>query len=93
MTSFAHITYSFEHPGVARVEAAVRASREIVADIRSSSGSLAAVLRVTAWIGQSVSAALERWAQERRRAREEEKLWEMALRDPRVMADIRCARG
>ena len=93
MTAFVHVDYSLQHPGVARLEAAIHASRQMVADISRSTGLLAAAVRLVAWFVHSASAAALRWAQERRSARAEAQLWEMALRDPRVMAELRCARG
>ncbi len=83
MTSFVHLDYSFQHPGVARAERAAALISQITA------GSW--VLRALAAIGQPVvrlGAATREWAQALREARADAAYWNVALSDARIMADI-----
>ena len=70
MTSFVQPSFSFQHAGVDRAEAAAF----VVAPLR----------RLTA----RALAALQAWRLSIDHASEDHKLWELALSDARVMADI-----
>ena len=130
MTSFVHVDYPTEHPGVVRAERLVEGVREIVRRFdgarASASMLLAAVVAallvvanqvidtwsdghlLAAWIvmwtvafaalallatpAKRVTASLRigfrRWVAARREAAEDRKLWNVALADARVMADL-----
>lgn len=42
---------------------------------------------------QRIAGAVLRWAAEQRRREEDARYWQAALDDPRLMADINCARA
>lgn len=42
---------------------------------------------------QRMAGALLRWAAEQRRREDDARYWQAALHDPRLMADINCARA
>jgi hypothetical protein len=73
MTSFAHVGYPTQHPGLVRAERAVQSVRSLAHRFHVSA-------RLQAW--------LKRQAAERRQAAEDAKLWQVALNDDRVMADL-----
>jgi hypothetical protein len=131
MTSFAHVQYPTEHPGVARMERAGHEISSLFRDATRSGASLllaaivAALMVVAnqvidtwseghllaAWIvmwlvafaalallaapakraAASLRAGLKRWAAARRQAAQDRELWQLALTDARVMADLNCA--
>jgi hypothetical protein len=83
MTSFVHIDYSTQHPGVARAERAA----EVIGHLLAGSW----VLRALAAIGQPVvrlGASFQEWTGALREAREDAAYWNAALSDARIMADI-----
>jgi hypothetical protein len=83
MTSFVHVDYSLQHPGVVRAERAAELIGHLVA------GSW--VLRALAAIGRPVvrlAGALQDWTGALRSAREDAAYWNAALSDARIMADI-----
>ncbi len=83
MTTFVHIDYSFQHPGVARAER--------IGAALSAAGRGNALLGLLALIGAPVvrlGEALQAWRAARRLARSDARYWEVALGDARVMADI-----
>ncbi|CAA9391175.1 MAG: hypothetical protein AVDCRST_MAG51-401 [uncultured Ramlibacter sp.] len=130
MTSFAHVDYPTEHPGVVRVQRAAEAVRDIARGFDSARGTatllLAALVSallvvanqvietwteghlLAAWIvlwtvgfaalallaapaRRAVTRMRAAWrvaAVARRQREEDRKLWEVALTDARVMADI-----
>ena len=130
MTSFAHVEYPTEHPGVVRAENAAAALKSAAAHFDGARGAasllLAAVVSallvvanqvidtwteghlLAAWIvmwlvafaaialfaapakraAAGVRAGAKRWAAARKQAAEDQKLWDLALTDARVMADI-----
>ena len=131
MTSFAHVQYPTEHPGVARMERAGQEISSLLRDATRSGASLllaaivAALMVVAnqvidtwseghllaAWIvmwlvafaalallaapakraAASLRAGLKRWTAARRQAAQDRELWQLALTDARVMADLNCA--
>jgi len=131
MTSFVHIDYSQEHPGVARAEAAFAAASRlgqgfdgtrgiaalllaavvsallVVADrlVDTGSGLLAAwmLLWVVAFaalalfatparrLANSLVKRLDAWSAAIAEARADQRLWETARTDARVMADLQAA--
>jgi hypothetical protein len=130
MTSFAHVDYPTEHPGVVRAQRAARTLKHLARGFDGARGAatllLAAIVSallvvanqvidtwseghlLVAWIAlwtvafaglallaaparnvvNRVRAAARRAARERREAVQDRQLWEVALRDARVMADI-----
>lgn len=130
MTSFAHVDYPTEHPGIARVQRAAEALKEVSRDFDGARGAatllLAAIVAallvvanqvidtwteghlLAAWIalwtvafaglallaaparraGRSLRNAWLASAERRRARREDRKLWDLALTDARVMADL-----
>jgi len=130
MTSFAHVDYPVEHPGVIRAERVIgniqHAARAFDATRASASLLLAAILAalmvvanqvietwteghlLAAWIvmwavaftalalfaapvkraATAMRAAAQRWSAARKQAAEDRQLWNLALTDARVMADI-----
>jgi hypothetical protein len=87
MARFVHIEYSTQHGGVNRFARGLE-----------SAGSLDfghAAVAVLAFIGApftraaaAVSARLEAWSERRDERRQDDKLWNVALADARVMADL-----
>ncbi len=129
MSSFVHVEYSLQHPGVVRAERALALLRAAWRQTRQGSLLLAAIVSallvvvdqlidtwsdghlLAAWVlmwavafgaiallaapsralVQRVVAGFTRWNAARVEAAEDRRLWDMALTDRRVMADIRCA--
>lgn len=130
MSSFVHLEYSLQHPGVARAERVAGLLRSAWRQARAGSLLLAAVVSallvvvdqlidtwsdghlLAAWVlmwaiafgaiaflaapmrelVQGLGAGFSRWNGARIRAAEDRRLWEAALADPRVLAEIRCAK-
>ncbi|HXD38954.1 MAG TPA: hypothetical protein VN649_00195 [Ramlibacter sp.] len=130
MTSFAHVHYPSEHPGVVRAERAAQSLKQAAHGFNATRASasllLAAIVAallvvasqvidtwteghlLAAWIvmwavafaslallatpAKRASAALRvglrRWNAARKQAAEDAQLWQLALTDARVMADI-----
>jgi hypothetical protein len=87
MARFVQGNLSFEHGGVARLPRAHGSFARVTA--------LGALLFLLAGIGSIAFGAAARlhagyadWAEARRRREEDRKLWELALTDSRVMADL-----
>ena len=93
MTSFAHADYPTQHPGVIRAEQAVETFRQVAADLQNPKGVLAALVQPVVLIVRALVAQTRRHLQAWRLARQDALMWEMAQHDPRVMAEIRRARG
>jgi hypothetical protein len=74
MTSFAHVHYPLQHPGVVRAERAVGAFDGLAAAAHRAVLAVANIFRA--------------WADARRRAAEDAQYWQAALNDARIMADI-----
>lgn len=83
MTTFVHIDYPTQHPGVARAERTYEAL--------SAAGHGNLLVGLLALIGSPVvrlGRSLQAWRAARREARSDALYWEAALGDARVMADI-----
>ncbi|AOG24256.1 hypothetical protein [Acidovorax sp. RAC01] len=135
MTSFAHVDYPTEHPGVVRAENAAAALKSAAAQFDGARGAatllLAAVVSalvvvanqvvdtwgdghlLAAWMvlwlvafaalalfatpartaGVVIRRAVKSWAQSRRRAADDQRTWQVAMRDPRIMAELNHAMG
>ena len=133
MTSFVHLDYSNQHPGVVRLEAAIASAQKVKSHFAGTRGlatlllsAIAAAAMVVAyqvmesmadghllvlWTGlwavafatlaacaNTASAAaaklktsLDTWSRNRAAKRADERLWERAKTDPRLMADLQCA--
>ena len=135
MTSFAHVDYPTEHPGVVRAENAAAAIKDIAHNFDGARGAasllLAAVVSalmvvanqvidtwseghlLAAWMvlwlvafaalalltsparraGVALRGSALAWAESRRRAAEDQRTWQVALKDPRIMAELNHAMG
>ena len=135
MTSFAHVDYRTEHPGVGRAENAAAAFKDVATHFDSARGAatllLAAVVSallvvahqvidtwseghlLAAWMvlwlvafaalalfavparraGVALRGAAKAWAERRRRAADDQRIWQVALQNPRVMAELNHAMG
>ena len=133
MTSFVHLNYSKQHPGVTRVESALVAAQQLRQGFSGTRGlaslllsAVAAAVMVVAyqvmdsvaeghllvmWIGlwavafavlalfagtarnlaARTKAGLDSWSRTLAEARADQRLWEAARSDPRVMADLQAA--
>ncbi|MEO6016735.1 MAG: hypothetical protein ABIP46_05725 [Polaromonas sp.] len=133
MTSFVHLNYSKEHPGVTRVESALVAAQQLQKGFSGTRGlaslllsAVAAAVMVVAyqvmdsvaeghllvmWIAMwavafavlalfagtarnlaaRTRAGLDSWSRSMAEARADQRLWEVARSDPRVMADLQTA--
>lgn len=87
MSSFVHVEYPAQHPGVARMERSARELRRL--------GPAHAALHALASVGAplhraaaAIGARYAAWRAARRQAAEDQKLWNLALQDARVMADL-----
>jgi hypothetical protein len=87
MARFVHVNFPVVHGGVARLERAHGTFARVTA--------LGALLFLLAGIGSLAFGAAARlgagfadWAETRRQREEDRKLWELALTDSRVMADL-----
>lgn len=134
MTSFVHLEYSNQHPGVARVESAIDAARQLRPRFTGTRGLaklllsavVAAIIVVAYQLMDSVAeghllvlwtsmwavafvclalfagvalrtaaslrAGLDAWSRSIAEAKADQRLWEVAQHDPRVMAELRAAR-
>ncbi|WP_298210393.1 hypothetical protein [Acidovorax sp.] len=135
MTSFAHVSYPTEHPGVVRAENAATALKGAAARFDGARGAasllLAAVVSallvvanqvidtwseghlLAAWMvlwlvafaglallsaparraGVVLRSAAQTWTERRRLAAEDERTWQVALKDPRIMVELNHAMG
>ncbi len=133
MTSFVHLEYSNQHPGLARVESAIDAAQHLRRAFSGTRGlatllvsAVAAAVMVVAyqlmdsvaeghllvmWVALWVVAfaslalfagtarrfaaglksSLDGWSHSLAKARADERLWAMARKDIRVMADLQAA--
>lgn len=87
MARFVQVHYPAQHGGVTRVEQAV--------DTIGKLSATHAVLHALAVLGSPVTAlagrvreGLAAWREERKQREEDRKLWNLALTDARVMADL-----
>jgi hypothetical protein len=130
MTSFAHVHYPSEHPGLVRAERAAQSLKQMAQGFNGTRASasllLAAIVAallvvasqvidtwteghlLAAWIvmwavafaslallatpakraAAALRVGLKRWNAARKQAAEDDQLWQLALTDARVMADI-----
>jgi hypothetical protein len=80
MARFVHIDYPVQHGGVTRVTRGLEALR--------SFNLVRGGLHALAVIGAPVTRALTTWAAARKQRADDEKLWNLALTDARIMADL-----
>ena len=80
MARFVHIDYPTQHEGVTRISRGLDA-------VRSFSFTRGA-LHALAVVGAPITRALNTWAAARKRRADDEKLWNLALTDARIMADL-----
>jgi hypothetical protein len=86
MARFIHIDYPTQHAGLARTSAGAEAFGLLAANV---------ILGVLAFIGKPVTHATEgvrrglaAWSAARKQRRDDDKLWNLALTDARIMADL-----
>jgi len=80
MARFVHINHPLQHGGVTRITRGFAA----LADFSFTRGVVASL----AAIGRPLTRAYGNWAAARKLRREDEKLWNLALTDARIMADL-----
>jgi len=80
MARFVHIEYPTQHGGITRVTRGFTA----LGNLSLTRGLVSGL----AWIGSPVTRAYGTWAAARKQRREDEKLWNLALSDARIMADL-----
>jgi len=135
MTTFVHVQYPTEHPGVVRAENAVLALKSAASRFDGARGAASLLLAaavsallvvahqvidtwseghlLAAWMvlwlvafgalallavparraGVALRASFLSWLESRRQAAEDLQTWQVALRDPRVMAELHHAMG
>ena len=86
MARFVHVDYPTQHAGMVRVAVGAEAAGNLSANV---------ILGVLALIGKPVTRAAEAvrrglsaWSVARKQRRDDEKLWNLALTDARIMADL-----
>lgn len=95
MTSFVDSRHSFEHSGLVRVQRAARLLQAMAADLKGKQG-LSAGFRAGGLVFAAFVRRLEvtardgwrAWVSSRQQAAEDERTWNAALKDARVMADL-----
>jgi hypothetical protein len=80
MARFVHIDYPTQHGGVTRISRGLEAFRSF----HLGRG----IVQALAFVGAPLSRALTTWAAARKQRAEDEKLWNLALTDARIMADL-----
>lgn len=80
MARFVNIEYPVEHGGITRVTRGLA--------VLGNLSITRAVLGALAVVGRPVTRTVATWAADRKQRREDEKLWNIALSDARVMADL-----
>ena len=80
MARFVHIDYPVQHGGVTRVTRGLEALRGF--------NFVRGGLHALAVIGAPVTRALATWAAARKQRADDDKLWNLALTDARIMADL-----
>jgi hypothetical protein len=90
MTRFVHTHFPAQHGGVARVEIAIETLRGYHAGqaINGLLHALALIGSPVTRLAARIGAGLAAWREERRQREEDRKLWDLALTDARVMADL-----
>jgi len=97
MTSTVNSSPSFEHTGIVRVQRAAVFLQVTAADLTGSQrlpllATLRAGLRMLASVVRrtavTVRAGHRDWVQSRKQAAEDERTWNAALKDARIMADL-----
>ena len=87
MASFIRIHYPAQHGGVARIEQAVKTLGGFGATHTVLHG-LAVLGTPLTRLAARVREGLAAWREERKQREEDRKLWNLALTDARVMADL-----
>ena len=87
MASFIRVHYPAQHGGVARFEEAIKIIGGFSAT-RAVIHGLAILGSPVTRLAARVRAGLAAWREERKQREEDRKLWNLALTDARVMADL-----
>ena len=94
MARFVNIDPRAQHDGLARVIRGLAAARSLDLDItRTTVRALAAIGGPITRVGAGARALYNRWAAARLQRIQDEKLWNLALHDARIMADLSRAMG
>lgn len=89
MARFIQAEFPTEHAGITRFTRGFAAVRELDRAVTHPVLAILAVVGAPVQkLGAKLSAGLATWAAARKQAREDEKLWNIALTDARVMADL-----
>ena len=86
MARFVHIDVPAHHAGLDRTVAGAEAAGNLAA--RAILGLLAFVGKPVTAAGTAVTRGFAAWSAARKQRREDEKLWNLALTDARIMADL-----
>jgi hypothetical protein len=87
MARFVQVNFPTQHSGVARIEEAVKALGSLNSTHVALHG-LAVLGSPFTRLAARVRAGLAAWREERRQREEDRRLWNLALTDARVMADL-----
>jgi hypothetical protein len=87
MARFVHVNFPVEQGGVARLPRAHGSFARVTA-LGALFFLLEAIGSIAFGAAERVGAGLAHWAEARRQREEDRKLWELALTDSRVMADL-----
>jgi hypothetical protein len=87
MARFVHVHFPAQHGGVARVEHAIKTIGGFSATHAVLHGLAVLGSPLTA-LAARVRVGLASWREERKQREEDRKLWNLALTDARVMADL-----
>ena len=86
MARFVHVDYPTQHAGMARVALGAEAAGNLSANVIL--GLLALIGKPVTHAAAGVRRGLAAWSLARKQRREDEKLWNLALTDARIMADL-----
>jgi hypothetical protein len=86
MASFAHVAHPSQHYLAVRAELAAQAYQHTLFTIEFA-------VRLTKRIAASARHTLQGWAAARQQTVQDRIFWELALTDPRVMADLRAIKA
>ena len=91
MTSFVHTQYPTQHPGVDRIERTVETLRQVASDVQSPNSAVSALIAPIQLIARAIARRFNQWSKARHQAYQDQLMWERALSDPRLMAELRRA--
>src|SRR4051812_11931282 len=86
MARFIHIEYPAQHAGLVRTAAGAEAFGTFAANVIL--GALALIGKPVTRAAAGVRRGLATWSAARKQRRDDDKLWNLALTDARIMADL-----